>query len=453
MKTLLIDLAAILIMLGVFTMAFAKQETHATEPAFPAFDIKDAELSRENTVEVSPWKIVQLDPDYGGQWVVAGDLDGDGEVEIVSAENHNEGDIHYTSAAVAQKLDGTVLWRWGDPDIGRKNWHHDVACQIHDWDNDGRDEVMLCTKGALVELDGTTGKERRRLPIPDEATDCLVFCNLTGKDHPSDVLVKTRYTQIWAYNYAGDLLWTVENPGGYRTAHQPIPVDLDGDGRDEIMAGYAMLNADGTVRWVYQSKAVDQSVGHDDCFRVVRSAKTLDAFRLVLTCCGANNIAMVDGNGKLLWEVSGHHFESIDVGRVVSDPPGPQLVVDIDHMEPNLSPIWVLDEHGNRLGRIVAAYCRHHVLLDWDGDGLDEIMVGHDGAVYNGQGKRIATLLTPGAAKGGYEKSILVGDMTGNGIPDVMMAAPNAVFLFKNEKGRKPATPIPLGTEPNFTLY
>ena len=449
----LVDLVAVFILLGSFTVASAEQGTLTAGPSFPAFDVKDAALSRENTAEVLPWKIVRLDPDYGGQWVVAGDVDGDGEAEIVSAENFNEGDIHYTSTAVAQKLDGTVLWRWGDPGIGRKNWHHDVACQIHDWDGDGRNEVVLCAKGALVELDGATGKERRRLPIPDEATDCLVFCNLSGGDRPTDVLVKTRYTQIWAYNHAGDLLWTVENPGGYRTAHQPIPVDLDHDGRDAIMAGYAMLNPDGSVRWVFHSQAVDQSVGHLDCCRVVRAGKTPDAFRLALTCCGANDIAMVDGNGKLLWEVTGHHFESVDVGCVVPDQPGPQLVVDIDHKEPNQSPIWVLDEHGNGLGRIVAAYCRHHALLDWDGDGLDEILVGHDGAVYNGHGKRIATLMTPGATEGNYERSILTGDMTGDGIPDVMMATPDAVYVFKNEKGRKPATTIPLGTEPNFTFY
>ncbi len=44
-----------------------------------------------------------------------GDVDGDGEVEIVSARNVDENDNHFTSAAVAHKLDGTVLWTWGDP--------------------------------------------------------------------------------------------------------------------------------------------------------------------------------------------------------------------------------------------------------------------------------------------------------------------------------------------------
>ena len=91
--------------------------------------------------------------------------------EIISAENLNEGDVHYTSAVVAQQLGGKILWTWGEPDVGRKKWHHDVACQIYDWDGDGRQEVVVCEKASLVELDGPTGKEKRRFPIPEDATD------------------------------------------------------------------------------------------------------------------------------------------------------------------------------------------------------------------------------------------------------------------------------------------
>ena len=99
----------------------------------------------------------------------------------------NVGDVHYTSAVVAQRLDGQVLWRWGNPNIGRRGLHHDVACQIYDWDGDGTKEVVVATKGYLVELDGATGKERRRLPIPPDATDCLLFANLSGHQRATDV--------------------------------------------------------------------------------------------------------------------------------------------------------------------------------------------------------------------------------------------------------------------------
>jgi len=442
-------LVCLLILFELGTLLDASQ----TEPVY--FDVKDVGGPSEKVPGIEPWKIVQLDTQYGGQWVVAGDVDGDGEVEIVSAENVNKDDVHYTSTAVAQKLDGTALWRWGNPAIGRKHWHHDVACQIHDWDGDGRNEVVLLTKGWLVELDGATGRERRRITIDDEATDCLVFCNLSGGDRPSDVLVKDRYHQIWAYDRAGNLLWTVTDPGGYRTAHQPRPMDIDGDRRDEIMAGYAMLNPDGSVRWVFQSKGVDQRRGHLDCVRVLQRGGGPEDFRLALTCCGANNVAVIDGNGKVLWEIVGHHFESIDVGRILPNHPGLHILVDIDHQPLGKSPIWVLDEKGVLLGQIVTDYSRHHALLDWTGDGVDEIMVGHNGAIYNHRGQRIGTFVTHKTeeANGAGERSILIGDMTGDGVGDVLLADTRTVYIFKNEKGRRAKERVQPGTEFNFTLY
>jgi hypothetical protein len=43
--------------------------------------------------------------------------------------------------------------------------------------------------------------------------------------------------------------------------------------------------------------------------------------------------------------------------------------------------------------------------------------------------------------------------MTGDGIPDVVLATPKAVYIFKNKKGLKPNRPVSLGTGLNFTLY
>jgi len=422
----------------------------AADPLF--FNTSDTGPPPVDVPVIRPWKIVPLDPDYGGQWVVAADLDADGEVEFVACENHNVGDVHYTSTAVAQNLDGTVLWRWGDPDVGRKKWHHDVACQIHDWDGDGKAEVILATQGAIVELDGRTGHERSRIRIPDDATDCIAFADLAGRGRPTDILVKDRYHNIYAYGCSGELLWHVRDPGGYPTAHQPRPMDLDGDGRDEIAAGYTMLNADGSVRWTFKSSQIDMNRGHLDCIRLIRRGDSLEDVRLVLTLCGANGIAMIDGNGTLIWEQAGSHFESIDVGCVIAEHFGPQILVDIDHQPFGAGPLCLIDGDGVLLGQINTDYARHHHMLDWTGDGLDEIFNAHSGAVYDNKGRRIATLVAPPAADGG-ERGLLVGDFTGDGVADVILTTTTALHIFKNENGVKPTDRIGLGTEFNFTLY
>jgi hypothetical protein len=414
------------------------------------FDTSDHGDPGDKAPVLKAWKSVRLDREYGGYWVVTGDVDGDGEVDVVSARNVDINDVHYTSAAVAQRLDGSVIWQWGNPKIGRRKLHHDVACQIHDWDGDGNKEVIVCTKGYIVEIDGTTGQERRRIRIAADASDCVVFADLSGRKRATDVLVKTRYTQIWAYDYSGKLLWTSEMPGGSRTAHQPVPIDIDNDGKDEIMAGYAMLNSDGSVRWKFQSNKVDQEISHLDCVRVLRKGAMPKDWRLVLTCCAANNVACVDGNGKVLWEVPGRHFESIQVGRIFPHLKGPQILVDIDHQPFGQSPVWVLDAQGNRLGEIMSDYCRHHELLDWTGDGYDEIILAKARGVFNRRGRRIATFDTDGS--GG---TVLLGDMTGDGKSDVTLTNIEklVVYVFKNNTERKVEKPVGLGCGVNFTLY
>lgn len=422
---------------------------------FSVFDVVDNGLADPAVPGFVPWKTITLDPDYGGQWVVAGDVDGDGAVEIVSAENFNEVDTHYTSAVAVQRLDGSLVWHWGNPDIGRKNWHHDVACQIVDWDGDGANEVVVSAERAIVELDGKTGAEKRRIPIEKGASDCLVFCDLSGKGRPTDVIAKDRYENIWAYNYDGKLLWHVNMPGGYRTAHQPRPMDIDGDGLDEIMAGFAMLNHDGSVRWVFASKTTDLKQGHLDCARVLKSAPALEDVRIALTCCGANNIAVVNGLGQPIWEHAGHHFESIQLADIVPGQPGPQILADIDHRPRGEGPLWVFAADGTRLGQIMTPYGRHHRLIDWTGDGLAEILNGDNQAIYSGAGQRIGTFLIPGSQAGierPFELSVLSGDCDLDGRQDALLITLDSVYIYHNENGAIPKETV-AGTGLNVTLY
>lgn len=401
---------------------------------------------------IVPWRRIPFDPLDGGSWIVAGDVDGDGEVEIITARNIDVNDVHYTCTVAAYKLDGTRLWRWGGPGAGRAQLHHDVACQVYDWDGDGRLEVIVCDERVLVELDGTTGVEKRRLPLPSQASDCLVFCNLSGGPRATDVLVKNRYAQIWAYDREWQLLWTRENPGGHTTAHQPLPIDLDGDGRDSIMAGLEMLNPDGSTRWAIQSGAVCLEAGHLDCCRVLRRGVRLEDWRLALTYCWGDMLVVIDGTGKQIWALTGEHFESIDVGRPRPDLPGQQILVDLDKAGWGASQLWVINCDGERLASTTLNDTRHHRLLDWTGTGAESIVVGVDHALLDGHSRRIANLeVNP------YDQAMAVhvGDMTGNGAPDILLGTRygTAAYIYHNEAAVAPATPLPFGTGTNVTLY
>ncbi len=413
---------------------------------------------------IAPWRRVPLDPDYAGSWLVTGDLDGDGRAEIVSARNVNMGDVHHTSAVAVHDLDGSVRWRWGQPgSLGRPGFHHDVACQIHDWDDDGQLEVIICTEGFLVELDGATGAEKRRLPIPPGATDCLVFLDLSGQGRAGDVLVKDRYDTIWAMDRDGRVRWQVHRPGDYLTAHQPLPVDVDGDGRDEVVAGYALLGPDGDTRWVLANEGRFTGKGHLDCARALVPGDRPADWRLALTCCGDGRLMVVDGLGQVCWEYAGPHYESIDIGRIHPGVAGPQLAVDVvPHTGQPGNEIWTYSATGEWLGRLAVGYGRFHTLVDWDGDGLDEIVVPHARGLFDHQGRRLATFamesqvdLYGGAPyeQGEVGNTVLRGDLDGDGVADLVLTAPAAAYVFTNPSPAGTTAPAGQGSGVNFTFY
>ncbi len=444
--------AAAILALAILAPLASLTATEKDEP--PSFLTDATGTPSTDAPTVQPSHTVSLDSKYSGQWVVLGDVDGDGLVEIVSARNVDLNDNHYTSAAVAQKLDGSVVWAWGDPATGRRNLHHDVACQIHDLDNNGTNEVILAADRELVVLEGNTGKPIRSFPIPEHSSDCVVFADLSGKGWPSDILVKNRYQQIWAYASDGKLLWTVKMPGGYRTSHQPFPVDLDGDGRDEVLAGYAALNSDGTVRWGFEAEVGKRNGGHADCWRVVRLAEKAEETRLVMTMCGGNALVMTDGAGQVIWRRTGHHYESIDVGEIRKDRPGLEIVVDIDHLPKPPKPLCLFDEKGVELGRINTDYTRHHKLVDWNGDGLMEIGSALPRGLFDGHGRRLVTFQIDDGEK---PWQIAAVDLTGHGRRDVMLITgggeTDKVYLYRNPTSASTSAGKPLGTGANFTLY
>ncbi len=83
-------------------------------------------------------------------------------------------------------------------------------------------------------------------------------------------------------------------------------------------------------------------------------------------------------------------------------------------------------------------------------------MIAQSRSLYDGQGRVVARLAMDARDDAqGEERLALTGDFTGDGIPDVMLTtrAMTHVHIYRNERGRRPNPPVPLGTGVNFTLY
>lgn len=406
----------------------------------------------------SPWRSIQLPADLSGQWLVAGDLDGDGTLEFVTARNHQQS----VTAMSAVKLDGSLLWTWGEAGAGSSKLTYDVPVQVYDIDGDGKQEVLFSTEGCLRVLEGSTGRELAQHPLPEGLTvaDCITFADLRGTGRPSDIIIKTRYTKLWAYTADWQELWSWSPSDGHKTCHHPTPMDLDSDGCDEVLAGYTMLDHDGTELWIFGSQKTNLASGHLDCCRVVETGDTPDEFRLGVTCCGANLVALLDGTGNTIWEIPGHHFESLRVARMRPEIRRPQIFVDIDHRPYGDCPTWFLDVDGSLLGSYVTNYSRHHGVIDWNGDGLHEIVLANALSLVDGLGNRVASLalgdgdgdIRDVQAVGDPGPLVTVVDVDADGIQEVVLHSDHQISIYKPRHATLAVATTAAGTV-NFTLY
>src|SRR5262249_53671793 len=87
--------------------------------------------------------------------------------------------------------------------------------------------------------------------------DSLAFADLRGTGHKRDLLIKDRYENVWAFNDKLEQLWTLR----LNTGHYPFPIDIDGDGRDEVLLGYSLISPDGKILWTNQDKLEDHADG------------------------------------------------------------------------------------------------------------------------------------------------------------------------------------------------
>lgn len=361
-----------------------------------------------------------------------GDLDGDGRMEVVFVRA--DGDIddryvpHQAVCITAYRLTGEMLWQRGKAEGKPGNFGSDFPAQIYDIDQDGKLEVLCVMNQRFLVLNGETGEVKRDLPLPDElAHDCIIIANLTGNAKAQDIILKDRYRRLWAMDKDWNLLWTFQgNPG-----HFPWVYDINGDGFDEVMAGYDMLDHNGKLLW--SCKDLDD---HADCLWV----GDVNGDGKPEIAVGGSVTCLYDTEGNELWRYDGSvESQHIALGHFLPGEKGLQ-VAGLDRIRrgdgykgqwdgkdgmfligSDGKEVWKEDRKTKGWLTIV------ETLRNWGGDGKDYILAyrrggGVNPTLYDGMGNEAVTF-----SQDGY---VLHADLFGRGIEDVIVYTAERAWVY-----------------------
>jgi rhamnogalacturonan endolyase len=266
--------------------------------------------------------LLYIDPEIQqGSFVpVFGDLTGDGSLDVVLKLDNGIREMS-RDPGVPVELEaytayGRSLWRRKLVDhehcFGNAN---NVPVVVYDLDGDGRAEVIARyqegDKVYLAVLEGMTGRVQRKTPWREMATDFaksstrihMAVAYLDGKT-PAIVTQTGLYENeiIDAYDVELRRLWTYEsfaetNGSG---SHSITVADVDGDGRDEVVIGSMVLNADGSLRWsIYREHPDIVAVKH-----ILPGSKDRQIFYAVETSVHAGAYLVDAKSGKMIWKVN-----------------------------------------------------------------------------------------------------------------------------------------------------
>ena len=367
--------------------------------------------------------------------VLMGDIDGNGRMELVCVQPDGGIDDRYVphqvTCVTAFSLMGELLWQVGTPVEEPGGFGSDFPAQIVDIDGDGRLEVLVVMDKTFRVLEGATGQEKRRHPLPDEmAHDCIIIANLSGKPTPRDVILKNRYFDMWAMDENFELLWKHHGNIG----HFPLACDINGDGRDEVMAGYDLLSADGKILW--SCKDLED---HADCLWM----GDVNGDGKPELCVGGSVTCLYDGDGNELWRYTGSiESQHVALGKFLPDSPGLQIA-GLDRIRrgdgykgqwDGKDGIFLLDSHGEELWKedrktqgwltIVNTY------RNWNGEGRDYILAyrrggGVNPTLYNGKMEEIVVF-----PEDGY---VISGDLFDRDCEDTVIYKDGKAWIYSGK--------------------
>jgi rhamnogalacturonan endolyase len=422
------------------------RDPNAAYTVCPVVDGLEGPPSASATVWAQDYLTIPLaTPDgYTPNDASVGDLDGDGQYEIVlhqtgASRDNSQSGLTDEPILQAYKLDGTLMWSINLGKNIREGAHY-TQFMVYDLDGDGKAEVACKTADGTVDgqgqiigdpnadwrqsdgyilagpefltiFDGQTGAAlvtTDYIPPRGRVSDwgdsygnrvdrflaCIAY--LDG-ERPSLVMCRGYYTRavLVAWNWRGGELtrvWTFDSDDGtpgnlaYRGQgnHNLSVADVDGDGKDEIIYGACAIDDDGTGLY-------STGLGHGDAMHL----GDIDPTRPGLEVWGIHENPQHPYGANLRDAATGEVIWGLSL-----DDPGRGLALDLDPRTIG-DECWannsdgLYDCKGVRISATKPRSCNFGVW--WDGDLLRELLDSNAISKWNWQSGSQTTLLTASA--------------------------------------------------------
>ncbi|MCD6519447.1 MAG: hypothetical protein J7M05_05965 [Anaerolineae bacterium] len=246
---------------------------------------------------------------------------------------------------------------------------------------------------------------------------------------------------LWAYDPQLHLLWHQKITGAYYGHHWALQFyDVDGDGRDELLAGGVLFDAEGRVLWVHdRAEEVSETLGghHYDAVAIGALAGDAEVDPVAFLLAGSAGVYIVDaldGHTRAVHRVG--HAQGRMLGHLRADLPGTQVLVATRW--DNYGILSLFSGRGERLWTIQPDYIGQGACpVQW-GDLPEQLLwvntTGPAQAFYDGHGRLVKRLPAISQLWGGRMRKEILG--------------PEAVRL-----GKRPGDLLCLGIEGRLYLF
>ncbi|MBK8881049.1 MAG: hypothetical protein IPN67_01295 [Bacteroidales bacterium] len=436
-------------------VAFHEVRVSATEKdkreflALKADKAKETEALRLGNPQPVLWKRISTKGFGAARAVRLGDLDNDGQNDFLLVQNMPFFNSNYNEITCLTALDhnGRILWQSGKPNPDHAWVSYDVAVQIHDLDGDGLNEVVYAQGEWIKILDGRTGKEKKRYPVPSSAilpdekswleykhyyrrdllpwlnVDCISFADLRGTGKPLDMIIKDRHTRLWAYNNRFELLWTASANLG----HFPAFHDSNNDGKDEVYIGYSKFSPAGRLIWSLDGQMEEHADG------ICAGDFTLNGGPERIFIGGSDDgVLLLDSAGKILRHHLVGHAQTPSVGQFRPDIPGLEFCNINFWGEPGL--ITMYNCSGDEITNFELIHAGSPVQpVNWRGDGTEFIFLSpnpSEGGLVDGWGRRVVMFPTDGHP----DLSWMAQDMTGDPRDELIVWDTDWIYIYTQDQ-------------------